>query len=49
MVLRSPLRAKLDNEFNYKNMDDMSTKDFWHLVDFFNDSDWDLTIGDIDR
>ncbi|WKT50662.1 hypothetical protein QSH57_015632 [Fusarium oxysporum f. sp. vasinfectum] len=30
-------------------MDDMSTKDFRHLVDFFNNSDWNPTIGDIDR
>ncbi|TVY68165.1 hypothetical protein Focb16_v002214 [Fusarium oxysporum f. sp. cubense] len=30
-------------------MDDMSTKDFRHLVDFFNNSDWNPTVGDIDR
>ncbi|KAL9562629.1 hypothetical protein ACKAV7_013193 [Fusarium commune] len=27
----------------------MSTKDFRHLVDFFNNSGWNPTIGDIDR
>ncbi|SCO91078.1 uncharacterized protein FRV6_15206 [Fusarium oxysporum] len=30
-------------------MDDMSSKDFRHLVDFFNNSDWNPTVGDIDR
>src|SRR6478736_6194441 len=30
-------------------MDDMSTKDFRHLVYFFNNSKLDSTIGDIDR
>ncbi|RKK75961.1 hypothetical protein BFJ69_g7291 [Fusarium oxysporum] len=30
-------------------MDDMPTKDFRHLVDFFNNSNLDPTIGDIDR
>ncbi|KAH7240242.1 uncharacterized protein BKA55DRAFT_542830 [Fusarium redolens] len=40
---------QLDAEFNYKNMEDMSTKDFRHLVDFFNNSDWNPAIGDAER
>ncbi|KAF5699395.1 hypothetical protein FMUND_14770 [Fusarium mundagurra] len=40
---------KLDADFNYALMDDMSTNDFRHLIDFFNNSDWNPTIGDIDR
>ncbi|KAF9776457.1 hypothetical protein IL306_005353 [Fusarium sp. DS 682] len=39
----------LDSELNYASMDDMSTKDFRHLVDFFNNSDWSPTIGDAKR
>ncbi|KAF5020196.1 hypothetical protein F66182_7761 [Fusarium sp. NRRL 66182] len=39
----------LDSEFKYSRMDDMSTADFRHLVDFFRNSDWNPTIGDADR
>ncbi|KAF4346027.1 hypothetical protein FBEOM_9 [Fusarium beomiforme] len=40
---------KLNPEFNYAGMNDMSTKDFRHLLDYFNNSNWNPMIGDIDR
>lgn len=39
----------LDSKFNHESMDDMSTNDFRHLVDFFHNSAWNPTIGQVDR
>ncbi|KAM0417189.1 hypothetical protein ACHAPT_012826 [Fusarium lateritium] len=40
---------KLDSEFDYQAMDDMTTADFRHLVDWFHNSAWNPTVYDLDR
>ncbi|KAF5012468.1 hypothetical protein FDECE_1520 [Fusarium decemcellulare] len=40
---------RLDADFEYKDMDDITTNDLRHLVDFFNNSDWNPSIGDGNR
>lgn len=40
---------KLDPEFDYKAMDDMTTADFRHLIDWFHNSVWNPTVCDLNR
>ncbi|KAF7557066.1 hypothetical protein G7Z17_g973 [Cylindrodendrum hubeiense] len=39
----------LDSNFEYKDMDDITTGDFRHVIDYFHNSDWNPAVGDVDR
>lgn len=39
----------LDEDLNFKSMDDVSMNDLRHFVDYFNNSHWNPTIGDTER